>query len=722
MLWRTHWLRLAWTWGVWTLGGCGGGGEAVPALGSREVVEGEPRDLPPMESAPAEATMLVRVRLDGEPAADVLVVQPGTARSWVTETAGEVRVTLDLGVEGAIGLMASHPEARIGGDELYDSDLEAGVYEIELERFSTRDNRAYEFQHPGTEELSDSTAYCAHCHFTMNRDWLGSAHAGAAKNPVVQDLYAGAAAAWGDAASCTSAGGTWALGLLPGEGVAGERCYLGDGALQALNPDCGGPCDGRVAETGGCADCHAPGMDGELGGRDLLLATGVAYEYGVHCDVCHKVEAVDLDNPVGGVGGRLQVLRPAEPSDSPALGEWVPLTFGPYADVRNPRMGSVARDHFRDGRLCAGCHESEQSVFGPGLAPDAERWPEGRIPVQSTWSEVQLGRLGPSEGRSGVSCVDCHLPPDARVGNSADLGNILEEDPGIAAGWYRPPGEVRRHSFFGPRSAEQRMIDLAGALDLEREATEAGWRVRVTVTNVGPAHALPTGEPMRQMLVVLGASCGDDPLPATGGAVVPDFGGSLEMRAWGEDWTRWPEARVGQVLRVVRRTGEYLDYPGPLRFAREGDPGATPPLFGAADKGMPAEQFVGERVIRAIGPDGTIELDSPLPEGDVVYRGDAVGPPVEGESLRYRAGQPGFGFARVMVDAAGVRNVPHFRAVDVGSDNRLMAGMSWTSEHEFGACAAPTFQAVLVYRRGPPGLSAERGWGFVEQVIAEVSG
>lgn len=37
-----------------------------------------------------------------------------------------------------------------------------------------------------------------------------------------------------------------------------------------------------------CADCHAPGIEGKAGGRDLHDPVGIAFESGNHCDVCHK--------------------------------------------------------------------------------------------------------------------------------------------------------------------------------------------------------------------------------------------------------------------------------------------------------------------------------------------------------------------------------------------------------------------------------------------------
>jgi hypothetical protein len=61
--------------------------------------------------------------------------------------------------------------------------------------------------------------------------------------------------------------------------------------------------------------------------------------------------------------------------------------FGSRPDVPNPLMSGVAREHFEDGRICAGCHEQEQPVLVPGAAASTERWPSGRLPVpdEPTW-------------------------------------------------------------------------------------------------------------------------------------------------------------------------------------------------------------------------------------------------------------------------------------------------------------------------------------------------
>ena len=68
-----------------------------------------------------------------------------------------------------------------------------------------------------------------------------------------------------------------------------------------------------------------------------------------------------------------------------------------------------------------------------------------------------------------------------------------------------------------------------------------------------------------------------------------------------------------------------------------------------------------------------VSFDRPLPVGDVAYRISV------NDLERVQAGQAGFAFARVLADAAGNRMVPHHRAIDVVSDNRLMPQQKWTN-------------------------------------------
>jgi hypothetical protein len=201
------------------------------------------------------------------------------------------------------------------------------------------------------------------------------------------------------------------------------------------------------------------------------------------------------------------------------------------------------------------------------------------------------------------------------------------------------------------------------------------------------------------------ASCEGEALPAIGGDVVPEWGGAVAVRSAEEDWTHFPEAKVGDVLRVVSRTGAFVDYDGWGPF---GDG-----TFTAAEKGLPEERLVGERAVLAVAADGLLTLDAPLPEGDAVA---LVRP---GDPAQH-ALAPGWAFARVLVDGQDKPFAPHHAAIDVQSDNRLLSGASATTTHQFaGGCDAPIVRAWLIHRPFPYTLSAERGWVQGDQTMTE---
>lgn len=580
---------------------------------------GEPEPDPIVEDSPGDDSAIaessvegfhvtIAVTVDGEPTEGVTLTQGGTANRATTDVYGLATLDLDTSLEGDWAIVGSHPEARSWWVDVYEED-DGTTLDLALTRYDAVDNLDYEFRDPGEPDRNETTNQCAHCHVTINVDWWASPHATSASNPDVQAVYA----------------------------------QLPEG------------------ETGQCADCHAPGIDGELGGRGLDEAEGIALDHGVHCDVCHRVESVDLENPEPGVGGRLIVHRPSE--DGGIGFDWKPLIFGPYDDVPSLAMGSVQREHFADETLCAGCHEHDQAAIVGTI--DTERWPAGRIPVHSTYSEWKEGPLADI-----APCQSCHMPPDPDVGNSADLENVFDLEPGVVAGWYREPGAVRRHSWVGPRQPDSKMLELAASLSIEKSVEDGVLSAVVTTRNVGPGHAIPTGEPSRNLILLVEAACGDTTLEATGGDVVPDYGGS---------------ATDGDVVRIVE-VGDFVDYTGPLDF---GD------RFTTEEKGLRAESFVaeGEGLVAA--------------EGQVAY--------IAGDGAH--AGRPGFGWARVLADADGGRMVPHHAAVDVVSDNRLGPQKSWTTNHTFDAiCEDPTVSAWLIHRAYPYG----QGFDTRDQVMVEV--
>jgi hypothetical protein len=656
---------------------------------------------------PYSRTVLVLV--DGEPTEGVVVLQGGASTQYLTGADGRVEVEVDTSVEGEWTLHGSHPEARIGfvpaGPESSE-DLT-----IELVRYMKGDNEEYEFYIPG-EPLPPGTDSdpegCAHCHRTMNQDWFDSPHRSSASNVTVQDLYAGTAAAVATPADCEAAGGNWWAGLEPGTGDAAERCYLGTGTLPALNANCGttGSCDESATNFGGCADCHAPAINGQLGGRSLLEARGDEYEYGVHCDLCHKVSELDLEAPPG-VGGRLIIERPYETRLS-GLHAWI--NFGPFHDVGHPRMGAVYRDFYTEAEFCAGCHQHDAPVEVAVGTIDEGRWVEGVLPIQTTYQEWQDGPMNP-----GSPCVTCHMPPDLEVANAADLQHYLNLDigitPGVSEGWHRPLGDTREHSWVGPRNVDSGMLQLAAQVEIDKSVMDDELVAEVRVRNTGAGHAIPTGEPMRNMVLFVEASCDGTSLTPLEGPSVPGFGGALDGKALGEDWNSWPGAEVGQVVRVVSRPGTYYDYVGTGPF---GDGNFSP-----EQKGMLVERFVGQSTITAVNGD-TVTFDAPLPMGDHAYLGETVGDPSQARGAGMHAGALGFGFAKVLQGAGGEHMVPHFAATDVRSDNRILPQQAWGDTYRFAtSCADPLVRAVLVYRPYEIHLARERQWTNTQSVMVD---
>lgn len=652
----------------------------------------------PVEDVPYEVN--VRVTQDGVAKEGATVMQAGSAIQQLTDALGEAVVAIDIAIPGDRMVVASSVNARSKGADapvLEDGD----VIEVALTTIVVGDNEAYTFEDPGTPSDNGTTAKCAHCHPSQVNDWVRSPHRTSALNPVVQDVYAGTSAAITTAAACTTVGGTWAAGIGPGAVPGVSRCYLGGGTLPDLNPTCVGgvACELDATAFGACADCHAPGIDGVLGGRSLLEAEGFAYDYGVHCDVCHKVESLDLSAPAG-VAGRLRIQRPLEgPSGT---FEWLPLTFGPFVDVINPRMGATARDHFQQPEFCAGCHELMQEVLVPGASIDTTRWPDGTLPIHTTFSEWQNGPF------AGVApCISCHMPPDAEAGNGADIPD--PENASITFGWMRPQGSIRRHQWGGPRQPETGLLDVAGAVFIDHAVDAGALTANVTVKNVGPGHALPTGEPLRSMVMYVRARCGADAQPAVGGDVVAPFSGALDQRTSADDWNTWPGASVGDVVRVLQSTGGHHDYVG---YGPFGDG-----TFDAAQKGMLAWDYVGQSTVISVNGD-QVAFDAPLPAGDLALRGVVVAFGADHDTPLPTAGAPGFAFARVLADVSGEVMVPHHRAVDVVSDNRILPQQSWTSTHRFVVtCADPVVDVELVHRAWTPSLGASRGWSGGETLM-----
>ncbi|WP_437578300.1 hypothetical protein [Sorangium sp. So ce887] len=693
---------------------------------------GAPEELP-------HTFLVTGVVTDGAaPLEGAIVMQAGGEPALLTGPDGAFSIEITRDIPGQPTVVAAKIEYRTDGIEF--ELLPDGPVELALRRVSPPDNAlGYTYGDPGEGDAHNSTRFCDHCHTTLVAQFLESGHARSARNPLLQAVYAGVSLAHEDEAACAAAGGRWKAGRVPGtEAGVAMRCYLGGGVLPDLNPSCGGaarpscddpalPAAERPAAFGACADCHAAGIDGPAGGRDLLDATGIAFEKGDHCDVCHKVRDVDLSKPPG-VAGALMIQRPRERISVDPSSKLLEVMFGPRPDVPNRFMGGSYQPKFSTSEYCGGCHEQRQAALLPGAALDPARWPDG-LPIHETFSEW----AGSAWNRPTSQCQGCHMPGVPSLKNSVDVAT--EANASVSLGFVRPPGSVLSHIFRGPLEGTPPLIRGSVEVRIAAASVVSGeLEVTVALASELSGHAVPTGEPMRALVLLVAAEACGGPMAASSGMTVHDTGGALaEARVGagaGAQLTgavlAWPEgaarARAGDVVRVVRPTGAHDDYTGVGRFAD--------PSLDAADKGLEIRAPVGEaRVVDVDAGGGGITLSGAIAaqDGDIVYLGAPLpAPPADAERPAAAfAGAAGYTFAKVLVDPAGARHAPQHRAVDIASDNRIPPGHVAVTSHGFaipaGCSGTANVTATLLYRPVPLALARERGVGARDHLVDSAS-
>ena len=143
---------------------------------------------------------------------------------------------------------------------------------------------------------------------------------------------------------------------------------------------------------------------------------------------------------------------------------------------------------------------------------------------------------------------------------------------------------------------------------------------------------------------------------------------------------------------------------------------------------MPAARAttVGEAdVLSVVGSTLTLSAAVPAQAGDLVFAADpAPATWMDGDPSKALAGAAGFAFGRVMVDPTGARFVPHYRAVDIASDNKIPPQTTAKTQHVFAVppgCSSATVTATLLYRPLPLAWSQERSWGGRDYVVMHAS-
>lgn len=632
----------------------------------------EPEPEPEPHPEPKVPTVTV-VDEAGEPLQGAFVLAGGAPQvDWlITDAAGRTEMP-------ALGDPRNDPYVTVakrgfwsGGGRRPD---DGSGMDVTLRQLPDPAETTYVFARAGDVDDMAGTDRCMHCHTTLGEQWNRSAHKRALSNPVTLALYEEAVAA--GAAAAQACGDCHGVVL----------------AAPAGRPD-------------GGFDLSAPPASPEA---EALRAEGVT------CDVCHKIADVTPDPARPGLQGSLSLLLPSIPSASP-ISEYEPLQFGPHGDILNPFMGGAYQPQFREAVLCAGCHSLHQPIPEDAFAADVlaerrQRWPDG-LPILQTWQEWRAGPMS-----AGPTCQGCHMPTlDEETGAGDISANGWSGDTSV--GMFRPLGEVRRHDW--PAVAELGPNAVSLSVELAQGLAADELIATIRLTNAGAGHALPTGEPLRQIAVLLTAA-----LPPLGGHAIPAHGGASRTATLGEDaaydaadrsvtLTGTAPPPETAVVRLVRPTGAFDDYEGP-GVGWFSAPETTP-----QGKGLPLAEVVGESVVQAVdAAAGRLVLATPLPDperGDVVYL-------LTDPALQW-AGAPGWLGSKLLVDATGAGPAHHGQVADIRSDNRLAPGASatFTVRYPLPADAPLVVTARAIHRKRPADLALPRGWPTGDTELARTS-
>lgn len=273
---------------------------------------------------------------------------------------------------------------------------------------------------------------------------------------------------------------------------------LSDPIFQAKLKQVDEETDGAV--TPFCLGCHSPigVMAGEVTTSDISRASKVAGE-GVTCSFCHSVTAT-----VEPLGNTSQEVA----SDG--------VRRAQLKDPQAPHAAAYSEFH-ESPEFCGSCH----NVSHPGNGTHLED-------TYTEWAESEYAK-------KGITCQDCHMTPGP---------GVTKPNPGKAAGMGPKRDHIFTMTFVGANvalgNAELAEANLKAAAELALEAPEIQTGqipVKVTVTNVGAGHDLPTGlTEVRQMWLEVKATdaSGKELLNERRdwGTVLEDANGNAPAEVW----------------------------------------------------------------------------------------------------------------------------------------------------------------------------------------------
>jgi hypothetical protein len=221
---------------------------------------------------------------------------------------------------------------------------------------------------------------------------------------------------------------------------------------------------------------------------------------GVGCDFCHKIGEVYLDPetqlPYANKPGisSMRLYRPEEGQQ---------LFFGTYDDVTR-RVTYLPLQE--ESAFCAPCH---YGVFG-GVVGHNEV--VGGVEVYNSYGEWLDSPY--SDPETGQTCQDCHMLP---VENNYF---VFPEQGGLE----RDYKSVRSH--YMPAAKDEETLQNSVTMTTTAEWQGDAVHTQVQITNDKTGHHVPTGTPLRHMILVVGATDADGkPLPLLDGPTLPDWTG-----------------------------------------------------------------------------------------------------------------------------------------------------------------------------------------------------
>jgi Cytochrome c554 and c-prime len=287
---------------------------------------------------------------------------------------------------------------------------------IELQPLPTTSNDGY------VPIKAASPNGCGDCHADQVAQWQSSAHAGAAIDP-------------------------WVLDLFSGTGTAGG----GAGYVYRATHD--------ADATGFCATCHAPVAEAHAPGSIMLdTVSDPSAREGVNCSACHTIDNVTEDVEALHLLGNATMRFPL---DGVAGTQTHDFVWGPLDDVTYRFMRASYQPLFQDPRLCASCHEYEN--------------PDTHAPGQKTYEEWLASPYAVA-GPNYRTCQDCHMA-------SLDSDGVIA-DPPLTESLVRPATQRHTHAFVGS-SADGLRAAIALSLDARLDADALVVEARVTNHGAG---------------------------------------------------------------------------------------------------------------------------------------------------------------------------------------------------------------------------------------------